>query len=53
MRKSARGEESTGRRVRGENHGFAVRMLKADRVGYVACEDEWQAAGDPFSDVEC
>lgn len=36
-----------------ENHGLAVRMLKSDKVGYIAYEDEWQVVADPFSDVDC
>jgi hypothetical protein len=36
-----------------ENHGFAVRMLKSDRVGYIVYEDDWQVVADPFSEVDC
>ncbi len=36
-----------------ESHGQAVRMLKAERVGYVVYEDEWQIVAEPFSDVDC
>lgn len=36
-----------------ENHGVAVRMLKADRVGYVVYEDDYQIVAEPFSDVLC
>ena len=36
-----------------ENHGVSVRMLKADRVGYVVYEDEYQIVAEPFSDVLC
>jgi hypothetical protein len=36
-----------------ESHGQAVRVLKAQRVGYVVYEDEWQIVAEPFSDVEC
>jgi hypothetical protein len=34
-----------------ESHGVSVRMLKADRVGYVVYEDEHQVVAQPFSDV--
>ena len=36
-----------------ENHGVSVRMLKADRVGYVVYEDDYQIVAEPFSDVQC
>ena len=36
-----------------EIHGVSVRMLKADRVGYVVYEDEYQVVAEPFSDVQC
>jgi hypothetical protein len=36
-----------------ENHGVSVRMLKAERVGYVVYEDEYQVVAEPFSDVRC
>jgi len=35
-----------------ENHGVPVRMIKAERVGYVVYEDEHQVVAEPFSDVE-
>lgn len=34
-----------------ENHGVAVRMIKADRVGYVVYEDDIQVVAEPFSDL--
>ena len=36
-----------------QNHGAPVHMLKADRVGYVVYEDEYQVAAEPFADIEC
>jgi protoheme ferro-lyase len=33
-----------------ENHGVPVRMIKADRVGYIVYEDEHQIVAEPFSD---
>ena len=33
-----------------ENHGVRVRMIRADRVGYVVYEDEHQIVAEPFSD---
>ena len=36
-----------------ENHGVSVRMLKADKVGYVVYEDDYQSLPEPFSDVQC
>jgi hypothetical protein len=35
-----------------ENHGVPVRMIKAERVGYVVYEDEHRVVAEPFSDVE-
>jgi len=35
-----------------ENHGVPVRMMKAERVGYVVYEDEHQVVAEPFSDLE-
>jgi hypothetical protein len=32
-----------------EHHGISVRMLKADRVGYVVYEDEYQIVAEPFA----
>jgi hypothetical protein len=32
-----------------KNHGIEVRMLTAERVGYVAYEDEYQIVAEPFS----
>ena len=29
-------------------HGYSVRMLKTDRVGYVVYEDEYQIVAEPF-----
>jgi len=45
-------------RVRGlvailETHGVPVRMLKAQRVGYVVYEDEYQVVAEPFADTTC
>ena len=36
-----------------ESHGQAVRMLKAEGVGYVVYEDEWQIVAEPFWDTDC
>ena len=36
-----------------ENHGVSVRMLKADRVGYIVYEDAYQIVAEPFSDLQC
>jgi len=36
-----------------ETHGVPVRMLKAQRVGYVVYEDEYQEVAKPFSDMTC
>ena len=36
-----------------ESHGQAVRMLKADLVGYVVYEDDWQIVAEPFSEINC
>ena len=36
-----------------ETHGVPVRMLKAQRVGYVVYEDEHQVVAEPFADVRC
>ena len=36
-----------------ENHGVRVRMIKADRVGYVVYEDEHQVVAEPFTDMHC
>ncbi len=33
-----------------ENHGIVVEMLKTEQVGYIAYEDEFQIAAEPFSD---
>lgn len=35
------------------NHGISVRMVKAERVGYVVYEDEHQIVAEPFSDTDC
>jgi hypothetical protein len=35
------------------NHGIQVRMVKAERVGYVVYEDEHQIVAEPFSDTDC
>jgi ribosomal protein L30/L7E len=32
------------------HHGVAVRMLRADRVGYVVYEDEYQIVAEPFAE---
>jgi hypothetical protein len=34
-----------------EHHGVSVRMLKADRVGYIVYEDEFQIVAQPFADT--
>jgi hypothetical protein len=34
------------------NHGIPVRMLKADRIGYVVYEDEYQVVAEPFADTQ-
>lgn len=36
-----------------ENHGFPVQVLRAERVGYVVYEDEYQITAEPFADMEC
>jgi hypothetical protein len=36
-----------------ETHGVAVSMLKAERVGYVVYEDDYQIVAEPFSDLQC
>jgi len=33
-----------------EHHGISVRMLKANRVGYIVYEDEFQIVAEPFAD---
>jgi hypothetical protein len=34
-----------------ENNGVSVRMLKANRVGYIVYEDEFQIVAEPFADT--
>jgi len=34
-----------------ENHGILVKMIKAERVGYVVYEDEHQVVAEAFSDL--
>jgi hypothetical protein len=34
-----------------EHHGISVRMLKADRVGYIVYEDDFQIVAEPFADT--
>jgi hypothetical protein len=34
-----------------EHHGVSVRMLKANRVGYIVYEDEFQIVAEPFADT--
>jgi hypothetical protein len=34
-------------------HGIGVEVLKAERVGYVVYEDEFQIVAEPFADVRC
>ncbi len=34
-----------------EHHGISVEMLKANRVGYIVYEDEFQIVAQPFADV--
>ena len=36
-----------------EHHGISVRMLNANRVGYVVHEDEFQIVAEPFADSRC
>ena len=36
-----------------ENHGVTVHMIKADRVGYIVYEDDYQVVAEPFSDTVC
>ena len=36
-----------------ETNGVPVRMLKAQRVGYVVYEDKYQVVAEPFSDMTC
>ena len=34
-----------------EEHGFLITVIRADRIGYVVYEDEFQAVAEPFSDT--
>ena len=36
-----------------ENHAVHVYTLKAQRVGYVVYEDEYQIVAEPFADMKC
>jgi hypothetical protein len=36
-----------------ENHGLVVTMLKAERVGYVVYEDDFQIVAEPFAETKC
>jgi hypothetical protein len=36
-----------------ENHGVHVQTLKAQRVGYIVYEDEYQIVAEPFADMNC
>lgn len=36
-----------------EGRGIAVQVLKAERVGYVVYEDEFQIVAEPFADIVC
>ncbi|HEY6249935.1 MAG TPA: hypothetical protein VI685_08230 [Candidatus Angelobacter sp.] len=36
-----------------QNHGVPVEMLKANHVGYVVYEDEYQVVAEPFADTRC
>ena len=36
-----------------ESYGIAVDVFKAERVGYVVYEDEYQIVAEPFSDTIC
>lgn len=36
-----------------EHHDLAVRMLKADRVGYIVYQDEFQVMAEPFAETRC
>ena len=35
-----------------EDHSVSVKMIKAERVGYLVYEDEHQVFAEPFSDVQ-
>jgi hypothetical protein len=35
-----------------EHHGISVRMLKANRVGYIVYEDQFQIVAQPFADTK-
>ena len=36
-----------------QEHGVPVQMLKANRVGYVVYEDEYQVVAVPFAETRC
>lgn len=36
-----------------ERHGIVVHTFRAERVGYVVYEDEFQIVAEPFADVVC
>jgi hypothetical protein len=36
-----------------ERHGIVVNTHRAERVGYVVYEDEFQIVAEPFSDIIC
>ena len=35
-----------------EQHGVYVRVIKAQRPGYVIYEDEYQVVAEPFADLD-
>lgn len=36
-----------------ERHGIVIHTYRAERVGYIVYEDEFQIVAEPFSDVVC
>lgn len=34
-----------------EEHGYAIEVLKEDRIGYVVYEDEYQVVAEPFAET--
>lgn len=35
-----------------EQNGFYVRVIKAQRPGYIVYEDEYQVVAEPFADLD-
>jgi hypothetical protein len=35
-----------------ERHGYSISLLRAERVGYIVHEDEFQVIAEPFSDTK-